>query len=207
MPRSIQTLACLVRPSGGSLYRRFFKTCPHRLRCPERNISIYGRGQYPEPYARGYWHTFWSAKPYHYLGEVCEIAGVADTGASDWDKEAIVRYMASNLTTKSNIFSIWGVAQTVKKNPANSNPANQGIFETRTSGASADDIITGEKRFQAVVERYVWPGNDGIPGQGHVTSGSYDQLSTGRHYLVICPVIIRPQLGNESMAQICTRIR
>jgi hypothetical protein len=118
---------------------------------------------------------------YDYPGEVCEIAGVADTGASNWDKEAIVRYVASNLTTKSNVFSVWGVAQTVKKNPANNNPANQGVFETKASGAAADDINTGEKRFEAVIERYVWPGNDAIAGEGHVNAaGTYDQLSTGQ---------------------------
>lgn len=124
---------------------------------------------------------FGAANKYDYPGEVCEIAGVADTGASDWDKEAIIRYVASNLTTKSSVFSVWGVAQTVKKNPANISPANQGTFETRSGGATADDTITGEKRFEAVIERYVWLGNDGVPGEGHVnTSGSYDQLSTGQ---------------------------
>ncbi|MEY2480536.1 MAG: hypothetical protein QOI04_1463 [Verrucomicrobiota bacterium] len=122
-----------------------------------------------------------TATGYDYPGEVCEVAGVADTGASDWDKEAIIRYVASDLTTKSNVFSVWGVAQTVKKNPANNNSSNQGIFETKAGGAPSDDIVTGEKRFEAVVERYVWPGNDAIAGEGHVNaSGTYDQLSTGQ---------------------------
>lgn len=124
---------------------------------------------------------FGAAAEYDYPGEVCEIAGVADAGTTDWDKEQIVRYVASNLTTKSNVFSVWGVGQTIKKNSANNNPANQGLFETRAGGAAADDIITGEKRFEAMVERYVWPGNDAIAGQGHVRStGTYDQLSTGQ---------------------------
>ncbi len=101
------------------------------------------------------------------------------SGTTDWDKEAIVRNLASSITTKSNVFSVWGVAQTVKKNPANNNPANQGIFETRAGGATADDLATGEKRFEAIVERYVWPGNDAIAGEGHVNAGgSYDQLSS-----------------------------
>lgn len=115
---------------------------------------------------------------YDYLGEVCEIAGVADTGATDWDKEEIVRYIASNLTTRSNVFSVWGVAQTVKKNPANVDPAKQGIFETKATGATGDDTITGERRFEAVVERYIWPGNDAIAGNGHVgPTGAYDKLN------------------------------
>jgi hypothetical protein len=69
----------------------------------------------------------------------------------------------------------------VKKNPANNDPTKQGIFESKAGGSVADDIITGEKRFEAVVERYVWPGNDAIAGEGHVNAGgSYDKLSTGQ---------------------------
>lgn len=119
---------------------------------------------------------------YDYPGEVCEIAGVADdVTVPDWTKEQIVRYIASNLTTKSNVFSVWGVAQTVKKNPANNNAAKQGVFETKAGGAAADDTVTGEKRFEAIVERYVWPGTDNISGNGNVSgAGSYNQLSATR---------------------------
>ena len=106
---------------------------------------------------------------YDYPGEICEITGVADTGASDWEKETIIRNIASSITTKSNVFSVWGVAQTVKKKTTNT------LYGTFEQG----DVVTGEKRFEAVVERYVWPGNDAISGQGHVNgSGSYDQLSS-----------------------------
>ena len=52
-------------------------------------------------------------------------------GTTDWDKEVLIRNFASLLTTKSNVFSVWGVAQTVRKNPANSDPANQGSFERK----------------------------------------------------------------------------
>ncbi|MGI8438130.1 MAG: hypothetical protein ACR2NX_14740, partial [Chthoniobacterales bacterium] len=108
---------------------------------------------------------------YDYPGEVCEVSGVADTGASDWDKEAIIRNLAGSMTTKSNVFSVWGVAQTVKKKAANT---AYGTFE-------AGDIVTGEKRFQAIVERYVWPGNDASSGNAHTdASGTYDSLSTGQ---------------------------
>jgi hypothetical protein len=118
---------------------------------------------------------------YDYPGEICEIAGVADSGASDWDKEVLIRNLASAITTKSNVFSVWGVAQTVKKNLANNNPGNQGIFETKAGGAAADDIITGEKRFEAVVERYVWPGSDAAPGNAHAPpGGSYDRVSSSQ---------------------------
>jgi hypothetical protein len=119
---------------------------------------------------------------YDYPGEICEITGVADSGATDWDKEVLIRNMASSLTTKSNVFSVWGVAQTVKKNPANTNAANQGKFETKAGGAAADDVVTGEKRFEAILERYVWPGKDNIAGNGNVSApgGNYNQLSGSR---------------------------
>lgn len=108
---------------------------------------------------------------YDYVGEICEISGVSNTGASDWDKEAIIRNLAGSMTTKSNVFSVWGIAQTVKKRSSNT---AYGTFE-------AGDVITGEKRFQAIVERYVWPGNDASSGNAHTSSaGNYDSLSTGQ---------------------------
>ena len=106
---------------------------------------------------------------YDYPGEICEIAGVADSGLTDWDKETLIRNLANILTTRSNTFSVWGVAQTIKKKTGNS---NYGVFE-------AGDIITGEKRFQAMVERYVWPGNDGVSGNARVdATGKYDRISS-----------------------------
>ena len=113
---------------------------------------------------------FGAAGVYDYPGEICEVAGVADNGATDWDKETIIRNIASSITTKSNAFSVWGVAQTVKKKTTNT---SYGTFEQ-------GDIVMGEKRFEAIIERYVWKGNDSIGGQGHVSGegGSYDQLSS-----------------------------
>jgi hypothetical protein len=109
---------------------------------------------------------------YDYPGEICEIAGVADSGSTDWDKETIIRNLASSITTKSNVFSVWGVAQTVKKRATNT---GYGSFEN-------GDTVTGEKRFEAVIERYVWPGNDNIGGNGSVSGpgGNYNQLSSSR---------------------------
>jgi hypothetical protein len=118
---------------------------------------------------------------YDYIGKICEIAGVADSAtATDWDNEVLIRNLASMITTKSNVFSVWGVAQTVRKNPANNLAANQGIFETKAAGGMAEDTITGERRFEAIIERYVWPGVDGTPGEGHVNAGAYDKLSTNQ---------------------------
>ena len=111
-----------------------------------------------------------SGKFYNYPGEICEIKGVADTGTTDFEKEATVRNLASAITTKSNTFCVWGVAQTIKKLSTNQQ------YDQYEKG----DLITGEKRFQAIVERYVWPGADGVAGNGHVDSnGKYDYLTQG----------------------------
>lgn len=132
--------------------------------------------------------SYGATSVYDYDGEICEIDGVSNVDASgsatgsDWDKESIIRNLATSITTKSNVFSVWGIAQTVKKNPANVSPATMGVFQTRAGGAIADDIVTGEKRFQAIVERYVWAGADASSGNAHVpaNNGSYDQLSSGQ---------------------------
>ena len=110
-------------------------------------------------------------KFYNYPGEICEVLGVADDApATDFMREATVRNFASALTTKSNTFCVWGAAQTIKKSSTNH---QYGQYET-------GDTITGEKRFQAIVERYVWSGVDGVPGNGHTDSnGTYDSLTQG----------------------------
>jgi len=115
--------------------------------------------------------SFGADKKYDYVGEVCEISGVADSGASDWEKEGIIRNMANLLTTQSNMFKVWGMAQSIKK--SGSATANFGTFDPST------DKITGEKMFAATVERYVWPGVDGVPGNGAVnSSGDYTSVAT-----------------------------
>lgn len=109
-------------------------------------------------------------KFYNYPGEICEIKGVADTGANDWVKEAAVRNLASAITTKSNTFRVWGVAQSVKKLASNH----------QYSQYEKGDSVTGEKRFEAIVERAVWLGADNVPGNGHVSAGgTYDRLTQG----------------------------
>lgn len=103
-----------------------------------------------------------------YVGELAEVPGYA-SGNNQWEREEILRNMAGCLTTKTNTFGVWGVAQTVKK--ARSNGDYQRVEE-------GDDIL-GEKRFYAVIERYIWPGKDGVPGNGHTNAGgSWDRLAT-----------------------------
>jgi hypothetical protein len=105
---------------------------------------------------------------FDYVGEICEIVGVADQGSDDYTKESLIRNLASAITTQSNTFTVWGVAQTIKKQKDNTQP---GVYQR-------GDSITGEKRFVAVVERYVWPGVDGLAGNAQTNAnGSYNKLS------------------------------
>ncbi|HSH95616.1 MAG TPA: hypothetical protein VK968_15840, partial [Roseimicrobium sp.] len=82
---------------------------------------------------------------FKYVGELANVPGCAGTGASQWEKESLLRNMSGCLTTKSNTFGVWGVAQVVKKLPKN---AQHDAFER-------GDTVRAEKRFYALVERYV----------------------------------------------------
>ena len=89
---------------------------------------------------------------YDYIGELCEVAGVADTGTTNWQKEVIIRNLANVLTTQSNTFKVYGLAQVVnvQKKAGNTNYAAVEAGDTVT--------VNGEKRFESVIERSVWPG-------------------------------------------------
>jgi hypothetical protein len=107
---------------------------------------------------------------FSYVGELANVPGFlgSNPNATQWDQETLLRNMAGCLTTKSNTFGVWGVAQVIKKLPA-----NQGYNQFEKG-----DQVTAEKRFYALVERYVWPGHDGVPGNGHLnTSGKWDRLA------------------------------
>jgi hypothetical protein len=113
-----------------------------------------------------------STQGFDYIGRVSEVSEVADSshGELDFDKEVMLRNLAGMMTTQSNVFSVWGVAQTVKKRSTN---VDDGVFEP-------GDLVTGEKRFHAIVERYVWPGIDGVPGYAEIDqSGKYNGLASG----------------------------
>lgn len=102
---------------------------------------------------------------FDYVGELAEVAGYAK-GSTSWEKESFLRNMASCLTTQSNTFGVWGIAQTVRKATRNV------TFDQFEPG----DSVLGEKRFFALVERHVWPGKDGVPGNAHVDSdGMWDR--------------------------------
>ncbi|WP_038167524.1 hypothetical protein [Verrucomicrobium sp. BvORR106] len=106
---------------------------------------------------------------FDYVGELANVPGYDGTAATRWGKESLLRNMAGVLTTRTNTFGVWGVAQTVKKLPRNT---DNGTFES-------GDRVTGEKRFYALVERYIWPGRDGVPGNGHTSNvGKWDRIAT-----------------------------
>lgn len=105
---------------------------------------------------------------FDYVGELANAAPGGGPGKGQWASEFLLRNFAGVLTTKSNTFGIWGAAQVVKKITANT---KYDIFES-------GDQVLAEKRFYALVERYVWPGRDGVPGNAHVTgAGKWDRLA------------------------------
>lgn len=105
---------------------------------------------------------------FDYVGEVSKILAGATSGTTPWQRESVLRNMAGVLTTKSNTFGVWGVAQVVKKVPKN----------TGYDRFERGDQIIAEKRFYALVERHVWSGRDGLPGNAHTsTQGRWDRLA------------------------------
>ncbi len=107
-------------------------------------------------------------KGFNYVGELANLPSVSGGGSTQWDREFLLRNLAGCLTTKSNTFGVWGVSQVVTKNRANTG------FDRFERG----DQVVAEKRFFALVERYVWPGRDGVPGNGHAdSSGRWDRLA------------------------------
>lgn len=104
-------------------------------------------------------------KRFMYTGELAEVPGY-EVGETQFDKEDLLRNMIGCLTTQSNTFGVWGVGQVVKKVRQNE---KYGEFED-------GDVVRGEKRFYALIERYIWPGIDGVPGNAHVDSqGKWDR--------------------------------
>ncbi len=73
-------------------------------------------------------------------GEICEIKGVADAGEKS---EELVRDIASLVTSRGNVFSIYTVGQALKQTP------------------DGRLIVTAEQRQHAIVERYL--DNRGTP--------------------------------------------
>lgn len=93
------------------------------------------------------------------LSRVPEIDAYSYRGvsAAAVSRNDLMREVLGNTTTQSNVFSIWIVAQSIKKNPKNSNPD---IFEP-------GDNVTGETRRRYIIERHIDYGKDGVPGNAN----------------------------------------
>lgn len=108
---------------------------------------------------------------FRYVGDLARVDGYkrSDSSATQFENEEYLRNMIGCLTTKSNTFGLWGAAQVVQKMKGNE---EWGEFED-------GDRVLGEKRFYALIERYVWPGKDGRPGNAHIDStGKWDRIAT-----------------------------
>ena len=104
--------------------------------------------------------------PMRIPGEICNVPGVAGlrpggdpaTGEAaslpDPYRNDLVRSIVGELTTQSNVFSIWTVGQSLQKAPGNT---NYGQFQS-------GDRILSETRLHYIVERYLDPGTDGVYG-------------------------------------------
>jgi len=68
-------------------------------------------------------------------GEIAEVAGVADSGEAS---EELVRQVSNLLSARGNVFTVVSVGESIKQTP------------------SGDLVVTGQKRIQAMVERYVY---------------------------------------------------
>jgi len=110
-------------------------------------LNIYNYGLLPRPLVDPLPANF---SPYSYtmVGEVANTQGLSNNGGATKSlRETPVRDIANLVTPRSNTFTIWCLAQAVKK--VDKTPANLGSF---TTGA---DIVTGEAKVQAIVERTV----------------------------------------------------
>jgi hypothetical protein len=86
---------------------------------------------------------------YDTIGEICEVKGFADDATQNpASREAAVRRIANDITVRSSTFTICVWAQSIKQPAINPNP---GTFNPNT------DVITGDVKAQAVVERYENP--------------------------------------------------
>ncbi|HTS19672.1 MAG TPA: hypothetical protein VMP11_19005 [Verrucomicrobiae bacterium] len=87
------------------------------------------------------------------IGEICELSALVPSSANTLAaKEQVIQRIANLITVRSNTFTIWAVAQSIKQPPG----ATLGTFTTGL------DQITGEVRAQAVLERY--ESNPGVTG-------------------------------------------
>ena len=89
---------------------------------------------------------------YLYTGPAVTGLGAVHPGSVS--RNDVVRDTVGAITTRSNVFSVWVVAQTIKKKSSNVG------YSTFESG----DKITSQVRRHYLVERFLETGKDGVPG-------------------------------------------
>jgi hypothetical protein len=85
-------------------------------------------------------------------GQVCEVNGLADGGGAKSTRELPAQQILNIITPRSDTFTIWAIAQSIKK--VQPTPATAKIFIPPPSGG---DFVSGEVKVQAVVQRYEYP--------------------------------------------------
>jgi hypothetical protein len=115
--------------------------------------------------------------------EICNIPAISANVANDSThynptRNDLVRQIVGNLTTQSNVFSVWVAGQTITKSKANMVANHYGIYDP-------GDQVTGSVRYHFVVERYLQAGAGGVYGntqdplQHYSTAGAAAYPSTG----------------------------
>jgi hypothetical protein len=109
--------------------------------------------------------------------EICNIPAVSANYPNDSThynptRNDLVRQVVGNLTTQSNVFSVWVAGQSITKTKGN---VDYGNYEST-------DLITATIRYHFIVERYLEVGADGTIGSpaglgADNISGTYDDTS------------------------------
>lgn len=85
-------------------------------------------------------------KSFTTAGQVCEVQGLADGGGLKAAREAPAQEILNLVTPRSDTFTIWAFAQTIKK-----------VQKVPKNFIPGTDLVTGEVKAQAVVQRYEDP--------------------------------------------------
>lgn len=131
------------------------------------------------------------------LSNVPEIAALRPNGvnttANNPTRNDLIRQVVGALTTQSNVFSVWTMAQAIQKIPSHS---QYGILEP-------GDLVLSQTRIHFIVERYLDQGTN--PGSQNASTagpdgvvGTYDDLtnSANRPY---CPRYLYRVLSAEEL--------
>ena len=105
--------------------------------------------------------------PFFMAGQIANVPAVASylyTGVAtaSISRNDIVRDTVGAITTRSNVYSVWVVAQTIKKKATNAG------YDTFENG----DKVTSEVRRHYLVERFLETGKDGVPGNAVASSAA-----------------------------------